>query len=139
MLLNNVLIKKGKLQKSIHYQYIKSSLVSANLFVPSSPFLYPQKTSKNDKAFGCFQWVEKGCKLCIEIINRHFLDQNKPIKKYIYLAQRQHNKVIANPKICYNIGLLLKAVSPFEKKMLLCKPKSIFMINVRAGTSLAAS
>lgn len=139
MLLNNALIKREKLQKSIHYQYIKSSLVSANLFVPSSPFLYPQKTSKNDKAFGSFQWVEKGCKLRIEIINRHFLDQNKRIKKYIYLAQRQHNKVIASPKICYNIGSLLKAMSPFEKKMLLCKPKSIFMIKLRAGTSLAAS
>ena len=32
-----------------------------NPFFPNAPFLYAQKTSKNHKAFWCFQEVEKGC------------------------------------------------------------------------------
>ena len=32
-----------------------------NPFVPSAPFLYPQKTSENLTAFCCVQCVEEGC------------------------------------------------------------------------------
>ena len=32
-----------------------------NPFVPSAPFLNPQRTSENRKDFLCFQGAEKGC------------------------------------------------------------------------------
>ena len=55
-----ILVVKYSYKKS-HHNGIHNICWRIKPFVPNAPFLYPLKTSENNKLFWCFQRLKEGC------------------------------------------------------------------------------
>ena len=66
--------------------------VYVNPFVSNALFLYPLKTSENQKAFWCFQWVEEGC------IGNKYL--KRKMQRLLLLFMKQAETITMNRTSC---------------------------------------
>ena len=69
----------------------KLEYLYVNPFVPNAPFLYPLKTSENQKVLRCFQGVEKGC-IGNEWVNYDLAGQDRATDDIYIIPKTEMNK-----------------------------------------------